>query len=335
MSASGIIEAEVFRSEQVSRLARTSDPSSPEKGDAWIRTDVQPTTNSVAALRVQGGSGYLEAPLFDPSVTLGQDVYVGQRFVFSDGTEGHLLVTDQGGAVGSPRVVTSSGAEYQAHDATEVNVIPDSAVARWTADEGSGSTLGDSIGSADATLQGPSWETSTVKVGDAALNYNGTDDYSELDAGRRSFVSSGAWTVTAWIYPNNVTGRNAVTGGWIETDNWDSPLNSWIIDNGVMQFWDDADYAWRTANTSLSTDTWYFVGLRYSGSGSTIEFWHNNAQDGSGDQNDSGAREAAFTHFGAGRDNAERHFDGIIDEVVLYDAYLSDSELTGVYDDQV
>jgi hypothetical protein len=124
----GVVSAEVFRAEQVSRLARTSDPSNPDKGDAWIRTDVQPTTDSVAALRVQGDSGYLEAPLFDPSVSLGQDVYVGQRFVFDDGTEGHLLVTDQGGAVGSPRVVTSSGTEFEAHDATEVNVIPDSEI---------------------------------------------------------------------------------------------------------------------------------------------------------------------------------------------------------------
>jgi len=125
MSGSGIVEAEVFRSEQVSRLARTSDPSNPSKGDAWIRTDVQPVTDSVAALRVHGDSGVLETPLFDPSVSPGQDVYVGQRFVFADGTEGHLLVTDQGGAVGSPRIVTSSGTEYQAHDAVEVNAIPD------------------------------------------------------------------------------------------------------------------------------------------------------------------------------------------------------------------
>jgi len=140
MSGSGIIEAEVFRSEQVSRLARTSDPSSPAKGDAWIRTDIQPTTDSVAALRVHGDTGYLEAPLFDPSVTLGEDVYVGKRFVFADGTEGHLLVTDQGGAVGSPRVVTSAGVEYEAHDALEVNAIPDSVVSR-DPDNNSGSDV--------------------------------------------------------------------------------------------------------------------------------------------------------------------------------------------------
>lgn len=130
MSGRGIVEAEVFRTEQVSRLARTSDPTSPAKGDAWIRTDVQPVTNSVAALRIQGDSGVLEAPLFDPSATTGSDVYVGKRFLFDDGTEGHLLVTDQGGAVGSPRVVTSSGTLYEAHDSLDVNVIPDSVVSR-------------------------------------------------------------------------------------------------------------------------------------------------------------------------------------------------------------
>jgi hypothetical protein len=129
MSGSGIIEAEVFRTEQVSRLARTSDPSSPSKGDAWIRTDVQPTSDSVAALRIQGDSGYLEAPLFDPSASTGSDVYVGQRFLFDDGTEGHLLVTESGG-VGSPRVVTSGGTEYQAHDS--LSAIPDTQINRET-----------------------------------------------------------------------------------------------------------------------------------------------------------------------------------------------------------
>lgn len=134
----GVVSAEVFRSEQVSRLARMSDPSNADKGDAWIREDIQPVTDSVAALRIQGDSGFLEAPLFDPSVSLSQDVYVGQRFVFDDGSEGHLLVTDQGGAVGSPRVVTSSGTEYEAHDSTEISAIPDSMVSR-PSDDSSGS----------------------------------------------------------------------------------------------------------------------------------------------------------------------------------------------------
>jgi hypothetical protein len=275
MSGSGIIEAEVFRSEQVSRLARTSDPSSPERGDAWIRTDVQPTTDSVAALRVQGDSGVLEAPLFDPSVSLGEDVYVGKRFLFSDGTEGHLLVTDQGGAVGSPRIVTSTGTEYEAHDATEVNVIPDGLLKRYDPRELDGISDGDTVGSCpdligDDALTGSATYRPSGFNGNPALEYNPSDTDSHIG----TFASSISPPYDIWVVANiNPTGSDEAL---VEADSpgarvYDPDFNSvgeWYMatgdgnlenvsyaggSNDILHFeFEDGDSAFRVNDSDLA-----------------------------------------------------------------------------------
>lgn len=145
MSGRGIVEEEVFRSELIEANARTSDPTFSTVGDLWIRSDVQPNVSgatTVAALRIQGSGGVLEVPLFDSSEAsnLGADVYVGERRRFDDGTVGFIAVTDQGGSLGSPRLLAPDRTEYEAHDALEVSAIPDSVVSRPTDD---GSTSGE------------------------------------------------------------------------------------------------------------------------------------------------------------------------------------------------
>jgi len=135
MSGRGIVEAGVFRSELIEANARTSDPTNPGVGDFWIRSDVQPSVvgaTTVGALRIQGAGGVLEVPFFDAAEesNLGADVYVGERFRFDDGTVGFIAETDQGGSLGSPRLVVPDGTEYQAHDALELSAIPDSVVSR-------------------------------------------------------------------------------------------------------------------------------------------------------------------------------------------------------------
>ncbi|RLM53192.1 hypothetical protein DVK02_14985 [Halobellus sp. Atlit-31R] len=268
MSASGIVEAEVFRSEQVSRLARTSDPASPTKGDAWIRTDIQPTTNSVAALRVQGDSGYLEAPLFDPTATLGQDVYVGQRFVFSDGSEAHLLVTDQGGAVGSPRVVTSSGTEYEAHDDVEVSAIPDTLVDNFEEPlyEDQSKSLSDYYA---GDLANYTRQQNTVMEGDYALERNSSDsDFIVSTSGLNYPEPGDVWRY--WLQQNGDQNHTHYFG----------VQDSGSTDNAydVTVHWNDQEIRLRKrsggSNTSLDTTgqtitngNWYEVEIMWETDG--------------------------------------------------------------------
>lgn len=198
MSGRGIVEAEIFRSELIEANARTSDPTNPAVGDFWIRSDVQPSVSgatTVAALRIQGPGGVLEVPLFDSSEAsnLGADVYVGERRRFDDGTVGFIAETDQGGSLGSPRLLAPDGTEYQAHDALEVNAIPDSAVFQVNAQNLTGfndgdtvSTWPDQVAGIDATATGsPEFRTSAIN-GYPAIQGDGTDDKFDAPIGTYS-----------------------------------------------------------------------------------------------------------------------------------------------------
>ena len=60
--------------------------------------------------------------------------------------------------------------------APAASALDSDAVARWTFDEGSGSTAADSIGDANATREGAAWLTGDPKVGAAALSFDGVGD---------------------------------------------------------------------------------------------------------------------------------------------------------------
>lgn len=173
--STGIVSAGTWRSEQRYVGAYSgSDPSNTNRGEWWIRTDQTPKTDQVAQLRIDNGSGYNTAPIFDSSVTLGADVYVGKRFKFSDGVVGILPVTDQGGAVGSPRIKNDAGTVYEAHDALELSAIPDSVVSR-SSDNGSFSG-GDRGISIQSTVDWPSIE---IKI---SSNTSGQTDANIYDS---------------------------------------------------------------------------------------------------------------------------------------------------------
>lgn len=154
MSGRGIVEADIWRTQQIEAEERSSDPPNPAVGDWWVRADLNPSVEGVfalAELRIQGQGGVLKVPLIDilDQDTLGPDVYVGPRFLLgSYGIRGvgFVPVTDQGGALGSPRVATPAGVEFEAHDAVELSAIPDSAVGNYTANGFSTSTWTSEIG---------------------------------------------------------------------------------------------------------------------------------------------------------------------------------------------
>lgn len=78
---------------------------------------------------------------------------------------------------------------------------------RWPYEEGSGSTVSDVIGSADGTLNGPTWVSGTW-IRDFALSSDGTDDY--VDVGDLSGSGFGAmiddpWSI-AWSFSTTDNG---------------------------------------------------------------------------------------------------------------------------------
>lgn len=192
MSARGIIESEVWRSEQLEAAERESDPANPAVGESWVRVDINPSVDgaqALAELRIQGPTGVLQVPLIDiqDQPSLGPDVYVGPRCFLGSYVDNGLSgvgeiafvpVTDQGGALGSPRVVTPAGVEFEAHDAVELSAIPDSVVNQWVPPNFA-SPWPDEIGGAHMSITGL---TTTTINSDDFVTGDGSDDFGQASA---------------------------------------------------------------------------------------------------------------------------------------------------------
>lgn len=172
--SSGIVSGGTWRTQQ--RHVGTysgSDPSNTSRGEWWIRTDKTPKTDQIAQFRQDNGTSTPnKAPIFSTSVTLGSDVYVGPRFKFDDGTVGFIPVTDQGGAVGSPRLKNDDGTVYESHDALELSAIPDEVIDHFESAqyEDQSATLSDYYSTiVNSGLANSQRQQTTVQEGNYAL----------------------------------------------------------------------------------------------------------------------------------------------------------------------
>jgi len=331
MSARGIIETGTARTQQRYLGAYSgSDPSGTSKGEYWVRTDVTTETDQLAELRIDNGSGTNNAPIFDSSVTLGTDVYVGLRFKFDDGSVGILPVTDQGGAVGSPRVKSDAGTVYESHDALELSAIPDSAIGRWPIDEGSGTTVADAIGTNDLSFSGdPTWTSDANAIGGWKLDLDGNDrlagtEYSEI-ATDAAFSVAITVEIDSTVDEGDVIIHNELAAGdvfsiSVEGASADT-LSAAIADGGTQV---------ATATASLSYDTKLRLVFTFDGS-STGTLYVNASGTASGsDNNRFGA-----TGFSVGGHNANgRHIPGAVDEPIVADAEWTSQQVTDDYDRQ-
>ena len=96
-----------------------------------------------------------------------------------------------------------------------VSTIPDSGgTHQWNHLENGGTTLGDSIGTLDATINGATW-TSGLGTGGGHLDYDGADDDSVLSGGASEFThftDAGTGTFFTWINPDTLDGYGVILG---------------------------------------------------------------------------------------------------------------------------
>jgi len=93
------------------------------------------------------------------------------------------------------------------------SAIPDSGgTHQWNHDEASGSTLNDSIGSLDGTINGATWQTDAGAAG-AYLDYDGVDDRTLITGGASEFThftNGGTGTLFAWVNFGSLATYNPV-----------------------------------------------------------------------------------------------------------------------------
>lgn len=161
-----------------------------------------------------------------------------------------------------------------------------------------------------------------------AASFNGTS--SKIDTGTTNLPSSGGdRTINAWIKTNSVTGTHAIFCYGTATTGNGFQLNLNGAKLQVGKFGGNAT----DSNTSLSTATWYMVTVTFSGS--TVTYYLNGSSDGSQ------TLSSVSTTIGTARigksiinwDSADGTYvwDGLIDELGVWDRALSGAEITSLY----
>ncbi len=211
-------------------------------------------------------------------------------------------------------------------------------IAHWKLDETSGPTAVDSIGGHDGTLiNEPSWTTGRV---DGGLDFDGGDD--TVDAGSDAAldeVFAGGATLTAWIRPRSWGEGNF---GRIadKADNLGSNRNGWAFElygaQRALLFqygFSGAIGNWYTPVDSITLGNWHHVAVVYDNSADTndpliyidgVPQTLIELDTPSGTPSSDAAINLTLGNYAL---DTSRTFDGVLDDIRLYDRTLSASEI--------
>ena len=209
-----------------------------------------------------------------------------------------------------------------------------SLVGLWTFDEGAGSTAYDysgnnATGSWSGTQAGTNGYYSAGNIGPYAGTFNGSNNYVNTAAGSLPLGNSPR-SVFAWIYPTTGT-----PGGPIEC--YGQPTTAeWsrlAIDFGHLYFSGDGDDFQTSLNPT--TRTWQFVGYTYNGGTSVTIYYDGQSQTHTlGQALNTILPGSDAADIGKASDGNDGYFQGLIDDVRVYNRALSAAEVQALYNGQ-
>ncbi|MHC4153385.1 MAG: S8 family serine peptidase [Planctomycetota bacterium] len=209
-------------------------------------------------------------------------------------------------------------------------------VAHWGFDEGDGNTAYDSAGNNDGNIYGAQWTTGQIN---GALDFNGVADYVQIaDSPELSFNGTEPFSVSLWFerlsdMPDN---EYLLAKGFRgDPENTNYALIIWDSDNTLRWFW---EYGSGT-NVSLSggitsIGRWYHAVGVWNGKTQIIYVngTEKKAVVPAGMPDSSANRPVVIGGVKAGTSPAV-YFNGIIDDVRVYDRALAAQEIWQLYQD--
>jgi hypothetical protein len=201
-------------------------------------------------------------------------------------------------------------------------------VGYWNLDEGSGTTAADSSGNGNnGTITGATWTTG--KVGSGALSFDGSNYVKTTN----TTFATDTYAVFAWVKPAISTSSVMSVWGIGGYNDYGNENALAIQSNTVKMCGYNCNGVLTSSGMTIPTDAWSFIG--YSRSGSTVTFFVNGATvskailypnvPSSGNPFQIGATANNRTVLG--------YWQGLIDEVRVYNRALSNQEILDVYND--
>ncbi len=210
-------------------------------------------------------------------------------------------------------------------------------LAHWKLDETAGTTAVDSEGGHDGTLTNyatPAWIAGVI---DGGLEFDGSDDY--VDAGSFDVTGSGI-TMMGWFNADALTTADerivSKAQGTAEDDAWWQLSSS---DSGSDRFLRMRIKAGGTtttladSSTNLTTGEWYFAVATYDNASGEMKLYLDGVEVANRSHAVGGAldTDASVPVALGANGTAQRFFNGILDDVRVYDRALSTAEISDLY----
>jgi len=225
---------------------------------------------------------------------------------------------------------TASDGDLDSSEATvTISVVASSGlVAHWTKDEGSGTLVLDASGNGNVGMlvNNPSWTVGRI---DGALDFDGLDDHVQV-ADRTNLDIASDLTIAAWIFPRtlgtNDQGRivdkasHDGTGGYVFRLNSANRIG--FQQSGVVAGVDSGDNA-------ISLNAWNHVTAVVE-SGTLVTLYVDGAFVGSGTLSSPITANNKSLRIGIRHDGGQA-FDGIIDDLRVYERAIPVSEINELY----
>lgn len=196
----------------------------------------------------------------------------------------------------------------------------------------------DNVGGSHATGANLSSASNQKNVAGTAYDFNGTN--ANIVIGTAPQFSLAEGSISAWIRPDSYAGSNRFIFASGESDlDGISTLGGGIMmyidgSTGYLKAgWSDGagDFDFAQSNTALAMGQWYHVVLTYITTGSNVKLYINNVLQTTQDVFTNNVITGWETTARIGSTYSGGYFDGIIDNVLVYDQSLSVSEVNTVY----
>ena len=212
----------------------------------------------------------------------------------------------------------------------ERNYSTDGLTGYWNFDEGTGSTAGDSSDSdIDGTLYGPAW-SEDGRYG-SALDFDGSDDYVAL--GTPDELNSELVTLAAWVKAD--TASPAENMFVLNRQNANPGTVGLLLEHGTQKWaaqvrLDGSESTVRIIySNAVATTDWTFLAMTYDGE--TLRLYVNGVLQADTFAISGTIDTDSFTSINIGRHpTSGRYFDGMIDNMMIYDRPLSAEEITSL-----
>ena len=197
-------------------------------------------------------------------------------------------------------------------------IAPPAGMINWWPGDGTGDDI---VASNHGTLTGDF----VAGIVGQAFSFDGAGDSAVV--GHDPSLDLNHFTLDAWVNPGRFTPGDHQA---IITKNVNPrPPSLWLFGDKV-QVWVDPVGLAATSVTGLTLGNWHHVATTYDGS--NVKIYIDGSLDVSVPQTFAPATNTQPLLFGAGRDNDQFFFQGLIDEVEIFNRVLSDAEIMAIFE---